>query len=366
MLFLNILFLNNNKSIIISLEKLNLRLRLDYIIAAILMISFAIIIGLRGENVGIDTSAYIRSYNRIANAGSIGMAISISTFSGMGYIIIAWIVSILTNSQVVFSCLCAVIICFCIYYVNKEVSVNIIFSIFIWQALGLFYFSMNGNRQSIAAALFVVSYKFFLIDKKVLKSLIVAIIAVSIHPTSVILLSFILSKLVCEKIISEKRLCLISLVGGVIGGYLFKYGVLLVVKIFPDYQKYITGEGQKIGIFEETGGGRIVLLYIILLLVVVMGIFALKNKKQFISYKLIPMILFFLGLAIVNSRNVYVSRTINYIFYPLTFILPNILDGLSDKKIKFILKITLIIILFMFNILLLIENKNGIVPYEFC
>ena len=342
----------------------NKSIRLADLLCIFIVLIFTIVMGIRADTVGIDTETYVRIHKKIAGAVSIPVAINQATFTGPLYIAVSWIITRFFKEPQIMLVLSSIIVNVGLYKFVKKASRNIPLSLFIWIGIGMFYFSMNGNRQTMATVINLNALYFLLEGKKYIKGWLLVLIAFGIHPSSIIMLLAFFSAYICTKINDVKTLFVVSAGAGVVVDIFFKHVLNILFIFLPGYAKYTTSLDGRATIFEETGGGRIGYLYIFLLLLCCFWCLRGYVKEGNLEHKFFPMLVFSLVFGLLNRRNVYVSRMLLYYLSTYTIYAPAMFNKIRNKRDNALVIIGFIVALFIYSILLLIENQNGIVPYS--
>ena len=161
----------------------------------------ALILGLRAETVGVDTSSYKSLYYlfKTQNWSEIHNNISF-TGTEIVYAYIMKIFSSLGASYYVFQLIEAGLFCFLIGKVYANYCVHPFFGAIMFLGTEMYLFSFNITRQMIAVGLILNAYIY--LEKRILKSVLLLIIAMCFHFTSIIfVLMFILYRFRKHKIV---------------------------------------------------------------------------------------------------------------------------------------------------------------------
>ena len=342
----------------------NKSIYLTYILCIFLIFLFCIVMGFRDSVIGIDTATYMRIYKKIANASSIPIAIEQATFTGPLYIAISWIISRFSVNPQIMLILTSGVVNIGLYKFLKNTSIDIPLSLFVWIGMGLFYFSMNGNRQTIAMVINLNALYWIIEEKKYMKGWIFVLMATGIHPSSIIMLLVFAGSYCCKKIKDIKLLFFISFGMGIIADVFFRNILNILLVFLPGYVKYTVSVDGRATIFEETGGGRIGYLYIFLLILCAFWCFRGYIKNEKLEHKFFPVLVFSLTFGFLNRKNIYISRMLLYYLSTYTVFIPAMINKIRKKQDKVLILIGFIAVMFLYSILSLVENQNGVVPYR--
>ena len=140
--------------------------------------------------------------------------------------------------------------------------------------------------------------------------------------------------------------------------------VEVAVNIFPYFSIYLNGDNAA-QIFDDTGNGRIILLYSFLLMILLVSILILNYQKKIVDklvcYDLFAGV-FCVIMGIAFSKNVLLLRIIWPFMSVLIVLLPNLFAKVDGKTRK-ILYTGTTVVLAVYCIWFLVEDKSGIVPY---
>lgn len=337
----------------------------DYI-AIGLICFFIIIMGFRNKTVGIDTAAYERIYLRVGACSSFIDAIRTATFSGPLYILLCRFIYVVSPNPQFHIFVTSTIVNLGLYVFIKKVSSDKIYSIYLWQVLLFFLFSMNGNRQSMAM-IFALNGFLFWIERerrKKIFAIILFVLAVGVHPSVLIMFFVPFGFLITKKISNKRMLFLASCITGILFNLFIYAGANIIIKIVPDYAKYISGKGSS-SLLINSGGGRSIILYLFLFCLSLLWITGDKSKSdnKIVDY-FFPAMVFGIVVGILNSRNTLISRLLMYFLVFYIIFIPALVEK-YDGYTKLIIKVGSILTLFIYYYIALVENKNGVIPYFF-
>jgi len=330
------------------------------------LILFSVIMAFRSNTVGVDTAPYSRIYGIIVNAKSINEAIKNAPLSAPIYVLICWFLGKISKDPQYMIIVSSLFVNLGLIIYIKRTSCDVCLSAFCWIGLTLFYCSMNGNRQCMALVLVLNALVYFTKNIKEIKGWFLIILAVGIHSTCLIIVIAIMG-IQLANILRENRLIfMITFIGSIIISLLFKGMVQMFIHLFPRYAIYSDGTSPY-SIFGNSGGGRIAILYLFLFCICMLWIY--KNKKSSIVNspiysKLFPALIFGTVFGVFNCRNELINRMLWFYISIFTSFIPDAIKGYS-KYTRIFLKFGIIFVLFIYSMLSLLENQNGVVPYSF-
>ncbi len=339
----------------------------------VMFILMTLVMSLRSVNVGIDTPAYTRIFAVIYNQPSFFAAINKATISAPLYIFLCRILCRFSSDPYILITFSSIFINFFLILYIKRTSDNYPLSIFLWFGLALFYFSMNGTRQTMSIVLVLNSIYYLCKDIKSVKGWIYYIVAIFIHYASLFALLAIILLMLTRKVKSKMSVISISTIFSFIviaSTSLLKY----ISRFFPKYAQYVDGSSYY-SILGGNGQGRIIILYLFLgvinLFYILLYLNGQKNENSELTNStyndaILPILIFGIIFGIANFKNELISRLLLfYLSFYISFV-PNIGNGYKiDSKFKFLVKACFILVIGIYGILSLVGNQNGVVPYTF-
>lgn len=324
-------------------------------------IIFIILSGLRGPQVGNDTSEYLRVFNQIHN----GFYNDAESRYEIGYLMLNHILCMFSsNGQIIF----IVYSVFVYYSFGRFILKYSRFpwlSLFLFLTYGFFSFSVTVVRQSIAISILLYSFD-YLLKGNLKKFLIVVGVAVLFHTTAIF---FVIAYPIRKFRLNNKTiiLFLLAVATACLG---FKLILNYMFSIFSMYGHYDGGK-----YFGEARTASII--YVIL-----------SSSIFFISYKTIRkkikqaklssvftqqltyetfLVLIAVGFYILSLQLNILDRIAIYFNFFTIILLPNALT-LMNKNVKglFTLLIVLFFTTYSCTLILLRPGWNSVFPYSFC
>lgn len=313
------------------------------IIIFLIFLSLSIISGIR-YNVGADYLSYQTFFNYIGEFSNSDYEI--------GYYLLNYILKFLFNNSVSVFLVTSMIINYFICKMIKD-NDNHILSYFIYICGTLFFFGLNGIRQTIAMSLFYYSLK-FIKTKDFKKYLICNLIGILFHISSII---FIPLYFVLDKPIKNKKKIIILIIAFLLSNSIVK--ILSNVLLNSRYSFYILKSEYYI---KSTLNISSIINFLILILY---SIFTDKNDKNNCIFENIHLI-----AAIISILMPYLPLA-NRLFMSFRYIeflsVPNLLKNLSlkNKKIGAFIKFMVYVLYFYYFIHgVYMENGNKVLPYK--
>lgn len=294
-----------------------------------LILSFmtmALVLGLRGRNVGEDTGHYLDVFKYSANVKWIDMLHSKGMRTGYftdefgytdtienGFLALAKIVHIFTDNGQVFIFLVSAVTCALFAkFIYDNCKKDVVFPTFIFLCESMFMLAFNGARQVLATAIAIQAYK-LLNDKKWKKAIATIIIAALIH--NVALVCFALFPITLIKPKKEFRTFKYAIIAAIASPFIIILGQTVVIKIFPRYAAYFSTN-----FWANSVGGTAILWIIEFGLILVNYWKKFKNKDLFQTSCLILIYLAceLMGLRITMfSRVGWFFRAYLILFFPI-------------------------------------------------
>lgn len=279
-------------------------------------------LALRHQAIGIDLAyrsehGYLGSFEHIG-ALSMGELIRLDGFKNYepGFIIYNWIVYSLFPNRQVYMAITAALSILPVSYVINKYSKNTFLALLIYAALPSYMMLFSGLRQGLAIGLCFYA-TVFITEKKLWKFLLSVFIATQFHYSAFI---FYIAYPLCHIHFSQKACRVMIFLLPII--YIFR-GFLfhILSSVFKDNARV-----------EETGAFMLMVLFMMLFAYMVLFGKAKENDRHAI-------ILFYIAcICSVFSGLHNLANRVGFYFMPyLALCLPNITNGISNKKEKLIM-----------------------------
>lgn len=328
----------------------------------IILSIFAIVMGIRGVSVGVDTAPYTRIYENILSYSSLHQALKYGMENAPVYVIMCRIIGLFFKNPQWLSVFTAIIINIGLYIYIKKTSSNYFLSLFTWVGLTLFFFSMNGNRQTLSIVIAMNGFSYLVDNIKSKKGWFLFILSVGIHITSLFLvIGLFLIKFADLK---KNKIGLIwySVISSAVLSFLLSKIVSLFSSHFAHYGIYSNGV-SKYSILSGTGNGRIFILYMFLLFICLLYYLKFHKNNKLYNTKLLPALFFGVCFGMLNCKNELVTRMIFFYFGLFVSFIPEVINVFKEKD-KILVSMFIVAVLGTYAILSLLLNQNGVVPYS--
>lgn len=306
---------------------------------------------LRGSSVGTDTIAYVQDYEVIAFYSLTEVMAKTSDYPG--YYLLSKICSLLhLPVQVLFGIVEGIYV-YSIYKFTNRYSEEKLYTILCFEMIGLYAFSLAGLKQTLSMA-FVLFYYMALMDKKYIRTAVLAVVAYLCHHASLIFLFGVALYLIRSWKVYYWALA--GLVLFSLFGTNFLWTNMLVLMDNEHYSElYMADEGYS---------NTTMIFYGVLLLMLFLfsGNYREQRKGE------ARIVLGMSTLAFVFQAFSLISSTafrLSYYFLPLMIVgFPNASNKIGNKDTEKMVKFA---VAFMIIFFFAYSNRNGgsIVPYKF-
>lgn len=327
-----------------------------------------IVSAFRSINVGSDTKVYASMFRLYGEANTL---LDLNTRIELGYILynrlLYWVYS---EPIILFIVSSAFILGVQLKFIYRNTSL-IWLSVLLFINLRLYYFTLNGLRQSIAMAIILLSYE-YLKKKRLFPFVLVVCIASLFHYTAVIFLFMY----PLSKIKFSRKLILIEMIIGVAIIGVFNIFIEVVLRFLPVYQSYLSSV-----YFDGQIQVASILNFLIAILIFLMG-WSVKSyrlklntyekrepicEKQFETNLLFHIIFLSAITSLIAIQASILSRVAYYFFMFAVIFIPKVVATIKNKNRKIIIIYLIFVISLANNIIVLIYRPEWqhVYPYEF-
>jgi len=316
--------------------------------SSFILILFA---GLRANIVGTDTNNYISMFLSKNNQEQ-----SIFEIEGnieIGYLFLQQIAYFVSSKYWSILTLIAIVSVIPTYYVVRELTQNVIISIFVYITLGIYLLFFNAGRQGISVAISTVGL-LYILDRSLVKYLLCLFIASLFHKTALIMIPFYFIIILP---FSTKRVLLFL----VIGFFSFYFLSTILSSISPDVE-------SRYGVYEDRGatGGFLLAAFFIIVALLFVGFRNEISEENLYLYDIYLNLAIFTGIiylvVILTGSDVNFIRITNYFAIGYALIWPIIFEDVRYFKSNSV-KFGFVIIHLLFFAVYLSKMSN-LVPYE--
>lgn len=315
------------------------------------------VMGLRDRSVGVDTDLYCRIYTSFVNN-----SVTNSNFdTSQAYVYYNILIGKLFGDSprnIIISNSFIIILLFFIF-INKD-SPNIYYSVILYVLLYFYLQGFNIARQMLAMLLVAISMR-YVVNRNIKKYIIINVVAVFIHNTSIALILVGVLLLILKKI-NLKRFIIIMMASIVVLTVLEKV-IYLFISIFPKYKTYLSTIGS------DYSTGRKILLILVYAVFLLIGLYVIHKKKKEMSeeqYNKYMIYSTLVGISCITgslgSLLILVGRVSLYFEIFMIIYIPMVINLIGKRKELWYFLTT--IILFIPFYIQLAGNISGVVPYQ--
>ena len=277
--------------------------------------------------------------------------------SDIGFLIfIKLLHNISMNSQLMFM-VTSIIINVCIILTIKKYSTKFELSMYFYITTFVYYATFNAVRQTMAIAIVFAATK-YLIERKRKQYIFIVIVASFIHQSILIMIPVYF--LVNNKFKSKTNLyvCIVFVLSFLFyDGFLESLFNILDGSNYAGYKEVVSSSAEGANIFRF-----LVQLVPIALIFVYSKSIVNDDDKEF-NIMLNMSLLGTLFMLLALKHWLFARLTTIFNLYSI-IVIPKILDGCKNKKMKILLCYTMMICYFLFALMLLRNGESNILPYR--
>ena len=332
-----------------------------YIVALILLIILA---GFRSEHVGYDTYNYYKNIEIMSELNDFN--------SGFEYEVLYKFICFIAikifgdvNLSFMFMCIvCETIIIVCIHTAFKKMSPNIALSMFLFVTVDLYLRGYDQLRQCVAIAVLILGCKFML-DHNICGYISMNIFAFLFHKTAIIFIPIALLYWINKKnvYINYILIVLITVFYCLFNNEIAEFISYILKRDYANPIFKADNEFSTIGILELCCNTLIFMFFFVYMIYCRRKKIQLDNKYYIFLNMFFSSLAFFYISAICGSQLQY-ERMAYYFYWSLLIMVPLFLDTLTNKKLKNITTIGMMLCGMGYLIVSIIINANGCIPYN--
>lgn len=314
---------------------------------SILTLQMALIAGLRGYDVGWDTRNYVWFFSRVTNY-DLRFVFTNNFELEKGYVLLEYFTSKISTNPTALFLIIAIFYCFSVGLFIYKNSKNPILSYVIFISMGFYTFSMTALRQTVAIGIILFSFE-FIKKRKFIPFLLLVLLASTFHYSALVFLPFYF--IGYKKFTRPYVLLTLSTIPLV---FVFRDRLFSILT-------QISGYGYSA--LEREGPTT---LFMLLILVFIGGIIQRKSILKMAKDNALYFNSTYLSIILATMAFIHPATLRAGYYYMLFLVLfiPEIIHSLSDKRIKALAYIAVILAL----LFLYIRNLNPsspFVPYMF-
>lgn len=303
--------------------------------------------GIRKYSVGTDSGTYTKIFRNNTDVNNFNFGEHVEP----AYQLLTYLILLCTHNYYWLFFITALIVVSSYLYIIKKLSSNYILSVFFFITLGTYTFFFNGLRQGLAMAILALSTP-YLINKKIIKFILIVILASLFHGTALIIIPFYFLLHLQIKIIY--KLIIIFVTTFLTSSFLISY----LASNNPRYEVY-TQESER--------GGLVVLSFNIVMVLFLYIVNAIDKHKTIFNRDTNQLLqlyamgtVFVIPFAIQGLPPSGPQRMLNYFSWVLVLLLPMALQKINNVGV-YILAIVLSLTYFI----LTTTSFSGLTPYNF-
>lgn len=312
---------------------------------------FFLVSSLRYIYLGTDTFSYISYFRRFSRSTFKELFLKQQSIE-RGFAIFNKVLGLISKNERYFLVMIAIIVMILItkfIYDNSKIPW---FSFFLFLSLGFFTASLNILRQ-VLAVLIMINTLDYIRKRNIKKFLFYYFIAISIHITAAI---FILAYILYPIKVNLNYIYFTLLITGLIHLYADKILILL----FTFSNKYSLRYTSHLN--SGQGKGMLIMIVGVLSLGYVLEKLEIKRDRNVMFYHMLTLAVFLQIIALKFSLFV---RVVNYFSIGLIIFIPNIVNKIERKDLKFLVVIGICLITSFYLYMILDKNLSKVVPYRF-
>ena len=305
------------------------KVRKDRLFLGIVIFSCALLMGVRGGEVGVDTNSYQEIFDNISKSGFWDIVANRDdSRMEIGYALLMKVCSCIINNYFFFQIVVSFLFCFGMGKFIRDNSENIVMSTVIFVGSGIFLQAFGITRQYLAVVLVANSWT-YLKEKRVIRSSLLIILAATVHNSAILFFIAIVVYLLKEK----KLLLNLAPIAIVIVALNYEGIINAIISLSGDtFEKYNMYLGNSLA---RISAGGITVMWII---IGILSIYVVYQKSQISSSQKIEAIFSF-SYVIFSFLGIYFNYAdrVGYYFMPfilLTFpVAQRILNRIQLKRI---------------------------------
>ncbi|MCC8069315.1 MAG: EpsG family protein [Ruminococcus sp.] len=283
-----------------------------------------------------------------------------------GFMLLCKVISLVTTNYKTMHGIMAFLCLAPTAYIIAKYSKNIWLSCHLYVCLTFYYSSMNFIRQTLAATIILLAYKFF-IERKTIPLIIVIVLASTIHLSALLVIPIYLLIAYIKpttKILFGGMVILVLL-------YIFSNNILnLVAELIPRYSAYLDTKYLLYGLSQ-----KYLVVPILYMLLMLFGYFEGGYDKKKNSYILVNSSIITFGIWFFITKHFILERFSIFVYIFVLLAVPDVMDTLKDYfikdgkkisgKVKYsVLMVLVIIVALGYNIFGMVSGFHGTFPYE--
>lgn len=283
-----------------------------------------------------------------------------------GYMLLNKVIALFSSDYRVMHSVMAFLCIAPVGYMVAKYSKNVWLSCHLYLCLTLYYSSMNFIRQTLAATVVFLGYRWFR-DRKTVPFLVLVLVASTVHSSALIMVPIYLLIAYVKptmKVLSVSMVLLLLL-------YVFSNDILQVVtEVFPKYSSYLDTKYIKVGLqYTYT---VVPALYMLLML---FGYYECGYDRERYQSILTSSSVVYFGIWFFITKHFILERFSIFLNCFILLAIPDVMetikyyfigDGLSKSgKVKYsVLTLVVVLVTFWYNLYGMVKGFHGVFPYQ--
>lgn len=317
-------------------------------------VAFALVTGLRGVDVGADTTVYYLGFESLKRIDTLARLYA-TCENDFGYFLFTWVLGKIGAPFWVVTLLVGAFFYYAISRIIYKFSEDVCLSYLLLMAFNFFQFSMTGIRQTIAFSfVLLVIYDVYNEKLKLIKTIILILLGSWFHLSCLFALVYIPIAL-SKKASTSVTLMLTFFALGL--GFIFRSSlVTLLLDVVKD---------TRFGEYAVVNSGGGITTYLVYLALYILGLFYYKKycenfQKGQVDFKILFLGVLFLGLVPVQS---ILFRIAWYFSIILIIYLPRLLKTMEIKERVVMQLIVYAAVIYMY--FFITKGSAAVLPYSF-
>ena len=311
-------------------------------------ICYFAVAALRSNTIGFDTAIYVNAFEKLSKM-PLDAVITFSDKDVCFWILLALLGKITSNYTILFFFISGIFTISAWYFIYKY-SKDPRLSIVVMLAFNLYQFTLTGMRQTLAMSFILWSIN-YCYQKKIIKSIIFILIGAIFHNSALIFIVVILFRTYKKHLTHMYAVGIACLLGLVF---------LLRETIAERLIVFIQDRGYELTMLN--GGLTMTFVIFVLFLLACLFIreYNFSDENATLTYLIAMTACFFEML--VSTQSIFFRIAFYFLIIYIVFV-PNVIESIRDGKSRFIIKISIYILLTI-QYLAFTIGSCGILPYQ--
>jgi hypothetical protein len=313
--------------------------------------------------VGNDYYSYINIFYR---ANRITWAECFDDKIEFGYMLISKVITLFTVDYKIMHCVMAFLCLAPTAYIIAKYSKNPWLSCHVYMCLTFYYSSLNFIRQTLAATIIFLGYRFFK-ERKTIPFIIIILIASTIHSSALILIPIYLAMAYIKP---TTKILLVSMIALILL-YFFSNNILnIIAELIPKYASYMDTKYLRVGLSQ-----KYLVVPTLYMLLMLFAYYEGNYNKSISQQILVNSSVINFGIWFFITKHFILERFSIFVYIFVILALPDVLESLKSYfivegkeksgRIKYTILMTAVICVTLgYNIFGMVSGFHGVFPYQ--